>query len=188
MVTKAATGLRKVRGPGLLLLGATLLPAVITTLLTWLFYPQWWQLSAFFWYSIPSNSFIPIPHEPGVIVAGAIYAPALVAVVGGLATTVASTVDHTLVTRALRVKSAAPIKESRALNLAVRLFSWQPWWTIFIFAVTPIPFYPIRVVAPAANYPLFGYVSAVMAGRVPRYFLLATGGAWARSLTLPYFS
>jgi membrane protein YqaA with SNARE-associated domain len=183
VVIRVALSVRSLGRPVLILLPAVVIPAVVCTLVTWWFLPEWWQLSAFFWYSIPGNSFVPLPHEPAVIYAGAIYHPALVAIVGGLATTVASTVDHIMFTRAFHLKRLAPIRETRVSGLAVRLFSWQPWWTVFIFAVTPIPFYPIRVIAPMANYSRIGYVSAVLAGRGPRYYLLALGGVWARNVT-----
>ena len=174
---------RLVRHPAALLLGSTLFPALLCTLLTWWFLFDWWQLSAFFWYSIPGNSFIWLPHEPAVIYAGAIYAPALVAAVGGLATTLASIVDHAVFTRALRLERLASIKRTRIARFSVYLFNKQPWWTIVFFAFTPIPFYPIRVVAPMSNYPMALYVLAVVVGRIPRYFVLASGGAWAKSLT-----
>ena len=182
-MTSAPLGIRLLGRPGMFLVAAVVLPAVVCTLLTWWYLPEWWQLSAFFWYSIPGNSFIPLPHEPAVIFAGAIYNPALVAIVGGLATTVASTGDHFLFTRTFRLKTLAPIKATRVSRFALRLFSWHPWWTVFFFAITPIPFYPIRVIAPMASYSRVGYVSAVLAGRLPRYYILALGGAWVRQLT-----
>jgi ribonucleoside-triphosphate reductase len=77
----------------------------------------------------------------------------------------------------------APLGQSRIMRVCVRLFRWRPWWTIVFFAFSPIPFYPIRLVAPLAGYPLTGYVSAVVVGRVPRYFLIALGGVWAKRLT-----
>ena len=169
--------------PVALLLVGTLTPALLCTLLTWWALPDWWQLSGFFWYSILGNSFIPFPHEPAVIYAGAVYDPALVALVGGLGTALASTIDHVVVTRAFRLETMAPIKETRVMKFAVRLFERRPWSTIVLFAFTPLPFYPIRLVAPAANYPMVGYVSAVVSGRIPRYFLLAMGGVGARHLT-----
>ena len=172
--------------PVVLLLAATLFPASVSTLFIWRFFPGWWQLSGFFWYSIPGNSFILLPHEPAVVYAGTLYPAALVAAVGGLATTLASMVDHVLFTRAFRLKKLEPVKETRIVRLTVGLFNRQPWWTIFVFAFTPLPFYPIRLVAPMSNYPIMGYVSAVVLGRVPRYFLLALGGAWAKYLTQSY--
>ena len=182
MVTRATSGRRSTRRSVVVLLGATLLPALLCTLLTWRFLPDWWQLSGFFWYSIPGNSFVLLPHEPAVVYAGTVYSPWLVAIVGGQATTVASIIDHTLFTRTLQFETVAQIKETRVIRVAVRWFNWQPWWTIVFFAFSPVPFYPIRIVAPMASYPVFGYVSAVVVGRVPRYFLLALGGAWAKQL------
>jgi ribonucleoside-triphosphate reductase len=72
------------------------------------------------------------------------------------------------------------------MRLVVEYFNRFPWWTIMVVALTPIPFYPLRIVAPMANYPVAKYVSAVVVGRVPRYFLLALGGSWARQLTIGF--
>ena len=184
MVTSTASRRRLVGRPAALLLGATLLPAALSTLLIWRFFPDWWQLSAYFWYSIPGNSFLWLPHEPAVLYAGAIYGPTLVALIGGVATLLASIVDHAVFTRALRLERVAPIKETRIMRFCVDLFNKQPWWTVVTFALTPIPFYPIRIVAPMANYPMARYVSAIVVGRVPRYYVLALGGAWAKHLSL----
>ncbi len=161
-----------------MVLAVTLIPAVLCSLLTWWLFPDWWQLSVFFWYSIPGNSFLWLPHEPAVIYAGAIFAPALVAATGGVATMVASIVDHAVFTRTLKIEGVAKVKQTRIMRFCVKLFNRQPFGTIVIFAFSPIPFYPIRLMAPMANYPMGRYVSAVVIGRVPRYFLLATGGAW----------
>ena len=69
------------------------------------------------------------------------------------------------------------------MKLALKLFNRRPWWTIVLFAFTPLPFYPVRIVAPMAGYAMPYYVSAVVVGRLPRYYLLALGGGWARQLT-----
>ena len=167
----------------LLILGGVMFLALLSSLLVWRLFPEWWKLSALFWYSIPGNSFVWLPHEPAVLYAGAIYAPALVAVVAGLGTLIASIIDHALFTRALRSDRLASIKQSRLMILVVDLFNRWPWWTIVLFAFTPVPFYPVRIVAPMASYPMPKYVSAVVVGRVPRYFLLALGGGWARQFT-----
>lgn len=174
---------RFVRHPATLLLAAVLVPGSISTLVVWWLLPDWWQLSAYFWYSIPGNSFVYFPHEPAVIYAGTLYAPALVAVIGGIATMLASIVDHAFFTQTFQLDRFASIKRTRVMRLAANLFNKRPWWTIVLFAFTPVPFYPIRVVAPMSNYPMQRYVSAVVVGRVPRYFLLALGGVWVDQLT-----
>ena len=161
---------------------ALLLPASICTLLVWLLFPEWWQLSVFFWYSIPGNSFLLLPHEPAVIFAGTLYDPALVAIVGGMATVPASAIDYQLFKRALALGPIAQANQSRISLFAQRAFLWQPWWTVVIVAFSPIPFYPVRLLAPMSDYPASRYVVAVLVGRVPRYYLLAWGGSWAVSL------
>ena len=166
------------RKPVLIVLGATLAPASVCTLLAVFWFPQWWQLVAFFWYSIPGNSFIYLPHEPAVIYAGAIYQPWLVAIVGGVSTMVAAIVDYYVVRKVFRLKKVASVKETPLYKTAVRYFYWRPWLTVAFFAISPLPFYVIRVLAPSAGYPLWRYVSASVAGRIPRYYLLALGGAW----------
>ena len=163
-------------------LSALLVPASVCTLLVWWFLPHWWELSAFFWYSIPGNSFILLPHEPGVLFAGTLYHPAVVAIVGGLATIPASTIDYQLFRRALRLGFMAQVTQSRISDFARRAFSIQPWWTTVMFAFSPIPFYPVRIAAPLAGYPATRYVAAVFVGRVPRYYLLAWGGDYAARL------
>ena len=182
METESAIRRRLIGRPALLLLGVALIPALLCTLLVRQFLPDWWQLSGFFWYSIPGNSFVWLPHEPAVIYAGALYAPALVALVGGMATALASIIDHTLFTRMFQLERLAPVARSRIMRVCVRLFGWQPWLTIVFFAFSPVPFYPIRLLAPLARYPMAGYVSAVVVGRIPRYYLIALGGAWANQL------
>ncbi len=154
-------------------------PAALSTILVWRFLPDWWPLSVYFWYSIPGNSFMLLPHEPAVVAAGTLYHPGLVAIVGGLATIPASAFDYQLFRRAFQLDFMAQFKESRISVSAQRMFNVQPWWTTVFFAFSPIPFYPIRVIAPLAGYPPTRYVAAVFVGRVPRYYLLALLGEQA---------
>ena len=175
------------RRQAFLLLLALFLPASACTLLVWVFLPDWWQLSAYFWYSIPGNSFILLPHEPAVIYTGTLYSPLLVALVGGLATIPASAFDHALFTRAFQFRALSQIRETRFFRITARAFAVHPWLTIIFFAFSPIPFYPIRIAAPLYEYPLTKYVFFVLVGRVPRYYLLAWGGEQAaRYLSWPF--
>ncbi len=157
---------------------ATLVPALICTLLTGILYPQWWQLVLYFWYSIPSNTFMHLPHEPAVIYAGTIYDPWLVAVVGGFSTMVSSIIDYFAVKKVFELRGVAAIKQTAFYRITVRWFRWRPWETIVVFAIAPLPYDPIRILAPSSNYPLWKYVTANVSGRVFFYYLLAMGGAW----------
>jgi hypothetical protein len=156
----------------------TLAAALICTVLAAMPYSHWWGLTLYFWYAIPSNTFVHLPHEPAAIYAGTIYAPWLVAAVGGLATVFASSVDYFAVKKVFKLQRLASVRETSLYRVAVRWFRWKPWATIVFFAFTPIPFYPIRVLAPVSDYHFGKYVTANVTGRVFFYYLLAAGGAW----------
>ena len=177
-ITGTALVHRVRRSPTFWVLAATSVPALICTPLAKFLYPQWWQLVGYFWYSIPASSFVYLPHEPAVIYAGAIYDAPVVAIVGGLATIVAAIIDYFVVKKVFELPTVAPIKQTSIYKTAARYFYWRPWATIVVLSFSPIPFYPIRILAPSSNYPLWRYVSAYVTGRVPRYYLLALGGAW----------
>ena len=169
---------RAKRSPKVWVLVGTLVPALVCTLLAWVLYPPWWRLVLYFWYSIPSNSFVYLPNEPGVLFAAAVYSPWVVAVVGGVATMIACIIDYVVIKKVFELRPVAPVKQTTIYKKAVRYFYWRPWPTIAILAVTPLPFYPIRVLAPSSNYPLWKYTSASVIGRMGRYYLLAIGGSW----------
>ena len=169
---------RLLRSPTVWVLIGTLVPALICTVLARAWFSEWWQLVGYFWYSIPANSFVYLPHEPAVVYAGALYDPWIVTVAGSVATVVAGIVDYYVVKKVFEFRRVAPIKETALYQKAVRYFRWRPWLTIAVFAISPLPYYPIRLLAPSSGYPLWRYVSAYAIGRIPRYYLLALGGAW----------
>ena len=166
------------RSPSTSVLVGTLIAAIVFTLLARFLYPDWWQLVGYFWYSVPGNSFAYLPHEPAVVYAGAIYDAWIVTVAGGVATMIAGIVDYYVVRKVFEFHRVAEVKESSIYRKAVRFFYWRPWITVAVFALSPLPFYPIRLLAPSSGYPLWRYVSAYAVGRMPRYYLLAMGGAW----------
>jgi len=154
-------------------------PALLGTLLIGLIIGEWWHLAGYIWYFLPGTF---LPQEPAVIYAGTIYNPGFVVVIFGLATVTSSLIDYFTVKKVLELRKFAPLKRTSLYKAAVHCFYWHPWWTIVVFAFAPVPFFPMRVLALSSNYPLLRYVSANVIGRLPRYYLLAIGGAW---LTIP---
>ena len=118
-----------------------------------------------------------------MIFAGAIYDAWVVAVVGGVSTVVASIVGYVVIRKVFEFRMVAPVRDTRLYKSAVRYFYWRPWPTIAAIAFSPLPFAPIRILAPSSHYPLWRYVSANLTGRMPRYYLLAMGAAW---MPVPY--
>lgn len=158
---------------------AAIAPALLGTLLIGFVIGEWWHLAGYFWYFLPGTF---LPQEPTVIYAGTIYHPGFVVILFSLATVTASLIDYFTLRKALELRRIVPLKRTSLYQFAIRWFYWRPWWTIVVFAFSPLPFFPVRVLALSSNYPLIRYVSANVVGRVPRYYLLAIGGAW---LTIP---
>jgi hypothetical protein len=139
---------------------ATLVTALTCTALAAILVSQWWGLALYFWYAIPSNTFIHLPHEPATI-----YAPWLVVAVGrSLTTLFASIIDCCAIKKVFELRRVASVKQTRIYRMAVRWFRWKPWANIVFFAFTQIPFDAVRVLAPSSNCPLRKYVSANVIG------------------------
>ena len=127
----------------------------------------------------PETAFSYCPMSPPWCMQGRCTTPSWSQRWAPWATVPASVIDYQLFERAFRLGPLAQAKQSRISRFAQRAFNWQPWWTIVMFAFTPIPFYPVRIAAPLASYPAERYVMAVFVGRLPRYYILAWGGEWA---------
>ena len=114
-----------------------------------------------------------VPHEPVVIWYGAhigIWSTAALATVGTLA---AAWVDHRLFVPVIARVAARPVIAESALGKLQNVFRRAPFAIIAVSGITPLPFFPFKAMAFAARYPLRRYLTAVAAGRLPRYLLLA---------------
>lgn len=114
-----------------------------------------------------------VPHEPVVIWYGAqigIWSTAMLATAGTVA---AAWVDHRLFVPVIARVATRPVMAQGALAEIQRVFRRAPFAIIAVSGVTPLPFFPFKAMAFAARYPLGRYLTAVAAGRLPRYLLLA---------------
>lgn len=170
-------GLRRLRRLELsrnwrLFLYALVLTAVVGVVVVTLF-PDYAGLYLFGVYAIPSNSIVPVPHEPGLLYFSQFYHPVWIAIAGTLGTGVAAFADYGVVEAAMRHPRINGAREARLFKWAVKWLMRYPFATCFIFSLTPLPIYVVRVLAPAAGYPVWRYVCAIMLGRFPRFFALA---------------
>jgi hypothetical protein len=157
------------------LLATAAIPALLGVLLIGFVFGEWWQLGGYSWYFLPGT---PLPQDPAVIYAATLYNPLAAVLLVGLATATASFLDYCTVKKLLDVDKLDPIKQASFFRTAVRGFYWRHWLTIAVFSFTPLPFFPLRILALSSNYLVLLYVSANLAGRLPRYYLLTIGGAW----------
>lgn len=119
-----------------------------------------------------------LPHEPMVIWCGprlGVLATALIATVGTVA---AAWADHRLFAPSIgRLTRPAGVTPP---SLALRWFERAPFAVLALSGLTPLPFFPFKLLAFAARYPRSRYLAAVAAGRLPRYLLLAWLGVAVR--------
>jgi len=156
--------------------------SAIMGLLILLFWPGYQGLVILFFYTIPANSFIPVPHEPTMMYYGSIYNPVLASILAGIATCIAAFVDYQVLTRAFNFKKLREFKEKRFYQQVESHFNKMPFVSIIIAAFTPIPYYPFRVLAVASGYSIKLYILANFIGRTPRYYIEAL---IARGLKFP---
>ena len=140
--------------------------------------PEWRGLVYLFFYAIPANSFIPVPHELGMIYFGQYYDPALVAIVAAIGTIAVCFIDYQVVTAAFQIEKLKKVRNSEVYGGAVHYFLKAPFISVLVAAAAPfIPFYIFRVLSPTAGYPLKRYMMAVFLGRLPRYYVFALMGS-----------
>lgn len=154
---------------------ALLLTAAAGPLTIWL-YSDLSGLYLFGVYSIPSNSIVPLPHEPGLLYFAKYYHPAYIAVAGTLGSGVAAFADYGVVEAAMRHPKISGAREAKLFKWSVKWLMRFPFATIVLFALTPLPIYVVRILAPASGYPVLRYVLAVMVGRYPRFLAVAYVG------------
>ena len=131
-----------------------------------------------FSYAFLSNVALAVlPHEPAVIWYGArlgVWPTSLIATAG---TVLAALVDHRLFVPLIeRIKTRRPA----APAFAERAFRRWPFLILALSGLTPLPFFPFKVLAFTTGYPLGRYAGAVAARCLPRYALLAWLGTAVR--------
>jgi membrane protein YqaA with SNARE-associated domain len=137
--------------------------------------PQYRQLVVYGLYAIPAHLIVSfLPHEPAVWVAAQVYPPLLIAIVGTAATVVAIVVDYWLLGWLLNHHLVRPVvQDSRWFQFAKRWFTRAPALLIVGSALAPVPFYPVKFLAIASDYPLPRFIVALIVGRLPRFYFLA---------------
>jgi membrane protein YqaA with SNARE-associated domain len=140
-----------------------------------LYDPRYSQLAVYGLYAIPSHLLISfLPHEPALWIAARLYPPLVVAVVGTAATVVAIVLDYWLIGWLVNHHLVKPVvQESRWFKFATRWFRKAPALLIAGSALAPVPFYPVKIMAIAADYPLRRFIVALVIGRLPRFYFLA---------------
>lgn len=125
----------------------------------------------------PYSMFLPTAHEPILMVFGRLYPPLLVAALATAGTVAAEYVDYRLYVALL--SSAPGLRRLPDTRVGRRVGAWfrvQPFLTVVLCALTPVPFWIARILASMTRYPVRRYLAAVALGRFPRQWFYAAVG------------
>lgn len=129
------------------------------------------------WTHGPLAAFMPAAYEPILAHFGGLYPPAEVAALGTLADLLVEYVDYHVFRALCSGARAGSAMRHPMVQRAIRWFNRAPFLTSFVFALTPLPDWALRLVAPAAGYPVHRYLLAMGLGRFPNFLLFAAAGA-----------
>ena len=155
---------------------------IITLLFSYLL-PAYRGLAHLFWLSIISNTVIPLtPHEPILLLYGQLYSPLLVAICATIAVSLIEYINYQILVPTLDLKRAKSFREKRYFQRAEHYFNKLPFISLIVSCITPVPFFPFRILAVTTGYSIKRYVFSIFVGRIPRYYVLALTG---KMLNLP---
>jgi membrane protein YqaA with SNARE-associated domain len=97
----------------------------------------------------------------------------LVAIVGGIGSTIGNLHDYHLFRLLLRNRSISKVKDTKLYDLASRWFEKSPFFALLLFNIIPIPIDVARMLAAGNRYPRTRFVVANFAGRAIRYGTIA---------------
>jgi hypothetical protein len=126
----------------------------------------------------PLSPFLPATFEPILLLYGQLYPPLLIALVGAAASAAAEYLNYHLYLALLGCDSFDRVMRSRTARLVGDMFSRQPFLAIWICAWSPLPDWAARILASHARYSVPRYLLAFVAGRIPKFWLLATAGLY----------
>jgi len=124
----------------------------------------------------PLAPLLPATYEPVLMVAGRVYHPVLVAAVGIAGTLYVEFLNYHLYSAALLHPRTEPARESPIVQRIVRLFQRAPFFSVWLCAWSPLPYWAVRFLAPLSKYPVGRYLFATFLGRAPRLWFFAALG------------
>ncbi len=118
-----------------------------------------------------------LANEPMLLATAKSYPPAWVAAAGTAGCLVAIALDYAMIGWLVNHRLVrAEIDDSGGFKTAQRIFGRAPSLLIAGSALLPVPFYPVKILAIARDYPVSRFCLALVLGRFPRFYLIALGG------------
>ena len=132
----------------------------------------------YFLYAIPAHLLISVlANEPALFAAAKTTSPVVVAIAGTAGCLVAIALDYALIGWFVNHRLVkTEMDDTKVYRVAQRFFGRAPFLLILASALLPVPFYPVKILAIARDYPLARATLAIVLGRLPRFYLLARLG------------
>ena len=126
----------------------------------------------------PISPFLPAAYEPILLFYGKLYPPLAVALVGAVASTAAEYLNYYLYRALLDCRSLDRLMRGNGARPVTALFARHPFLAIWVCAWSPLPDWAARILAAHSRYPVHRYLAAFVAGRIPKFWLLAAVGSY----------
>lgn len=130
--------------------------------------------------SLPANSplspILPTAFEPLIMEAAKYEAVVPVTLVATASYMYMEYVNWYVYRWVLNWERLSGLKDRRTVRWAVGRFGRSPFWTVVVFAFTPLPFFVVRALAILHDFPVGRFMGATLIGRLPRFLAYAWFG------------
>ena len=116
---------------------------ILMLFLTYIYIENGMVWISFMFYLLASTSFIALPHEPILLYFGKQYGILLPLFFSIFPTILGCYVDYLVLGSMFRHRIFSGIRTSHISQKIIRLFRLYPFVTIFLAALSPVPFYPV---------------------------------------------
>lgn len=124
----------------------------------------------------PLAPLLPATYEPVLMVAGRVYPPLLVALIGVAGTLYIEYINYYLYRAVLFHPKLDQARASTLVRRTVALFERSPFFAVWLCSWSPLPYWAVRFLAPLSGYPVRPYLVATFLGRMPRLWFFAALG------------
>ena len=134
------------------------------------------DLLSYFTYMTLACTVLPLPTH-GVVIdyAQRFNDPYLIAVLGGIGTSLSALIDYVLLVFISRYANMEKIKATLTYCRVERLFRKAGFATLLVISLLPFPLELAKVLGCVTRYNMIKFLVAIFLGRGIRYFLLAVG-------------
>jgi membrane protein YqaA with SNARE-associated domain len=129
------------------------------------------------WCNGPWSPLLPAFYEPVLLATGRNHGALPVAIVGTAATLAVEWANYYVHSAAISSERLAGLRAHRATSWLSERFGRRPFFYVWLCAWSPLPYWPVRTLAPLAGLSVGKHLLATGIGRFPRLWFIAAVGA-----------